>query len=209
MSPAEIELAYRAALRSLPNYRFGHEQLVHLLSILPPPPPGAPVTWRHAHLGQIIQEIRALDPRNPAEAGLGQTIISFRHLAAHLARRSFDPTASAQQVAELRRTAERLLRTATQTERLLKQRQAGRNTPGHPPLELEVDLAALDAVWCGIAGQPPVPGVDPMGLRSDPHAGVEAPSLAAPDPTERVKYTLCGQRIDLVRLATMPAAGSA
>jgi len=209
MSPTEVELAYLAALRALPDYRFGHDQLVHLLSTLPPPPPGTPVASRHAHLGQIIQDIRALDPRSPAEAGWVQQIISVRHLAAHFARRSFDPTLSARQVADLRRTAEGLLRTATQTERLLKQRQAGRTAPGHAPLEVEIDLAALDAVWCGIAGQTPAPGVDPVGLQSDGHAGVDGPSPAAPAPAERVKYTLCGQRIDLVRLATIPAAGSA
>jgi len=59
-SPTEAELAYRAALRALPDFRFGRDQLVHLLHSLPPPPPGAPVAWRHAHLRQIIQEIRAL-----------------------------------------------------------------------------------------------------------------------------------------------------
>jgi len=209
MSPAEIELAYRAALRALPDFRFGPDHLVELLHTLPPPPPGAPVAWRYAHLQQIIQEIRALNPRSPVDARWVMQIIAVRHLAAHFARRSSDPTLSARQVAELRRCAEQLLRTVTQTERLLKKRQAERNTSGHAPLEGEFDLQALDAVWCGIAGQTPVGGVDPVGLQSDDHTGVDEPSPVAPDPAERVKFTFCGQRIDLVRLATIPAAGSA
>jgi hypothetical protein len=209
MSPAEAERAYRAALRALPDFRFGHNQLVHLLRALPPPPPGTPVALRHAHLRQIIQEIRALDPRDVLEASLVSHIIAARHAAADTARLLLDPTASARQVAGMRRNAEAQLRVARQTERLLKQGRAGRAALGHAPAEVEFDLAALDAVWCGTAPLAPVPCVDPVGLRSAGHAGVGAPSRAAPAPAERVKYTMCGQRIDLVRLATIPAAGTA
>jgi hypothetical protein len=219
MSPAEFELAYRAALLALPDFRFGHDQLAHLLSTLPPPPPGTPVASRHAHLQRIIQEVRALDPRGPVQASLVSQIITCRHLAASMARRSLDPTTSARQAAELLRTAEALLRTARQMERLLTKKQAARDAPGQAPAQVDFDLAALDAVWYGTAGQTPVPGVDPAGLQSDDHAGIGGPSpaaplqaqqqAAAPDPAEQAKYTMCGQRIDLVRLATIPAAGTA
>jgi hypothetical protein len=219
MSPTEAELAYRAALRALPDFRFGRDQLVQLLRALRAPPPGAPVAWRHAHLRGIIQEIRALDPRNPVDAMSVLQIIAARHAAADSARLSLDPTLPARQAAQMRRSAKALLRTAMQTERLLKQQQAGRVAPGQPPAELEFDLAALDAVWCGTDLRAPVPGVDPVGLRSDGHAGVGGPSpagprearqqAAAPDPIGRVKYTMSGQRIDLVQLATIPAAGTA
>jgi hypothetical protein len=219
MSPAEAELAYRAALRALPDFRFGHDQLVYLLRALPAPPPGVPVAWRHAHLREIIQEVRALDPRDPMEAGFVSQIIAARHAAADPAGLSLDPTATARQAAQMRRSAEALLRAARQTERLLKQGQAGRVALGQAPVEVEFDLEALDAVWCGTDPRAPVPGVDPVGLRSGGHAGVGGPSpaaprearqpAAAPDPIGRVKYTMCGQRIDLVRLATIPAAGTA
>ncbi len=144
-------------------------------------------------------------------------IIATRHAAA--ARESLDPTLSARLVAGMRRSAEALLRAARQAERLLKKGQAGRVAGGQAPAEGEFDLEALDAVWRGTDLQVPVPGVDPVGLQSGGHAGVGAASpaaphdprqpAAAPAPVERVKYTLCGQRIDLVRLATMPAAGTA
>ena len=90
MSPLEAELAYRAALRALPDFRFGRTQLVHLLRALPAPPPGAPVAWRHAHLQRIVQEIRALNPRNPVEAMLVSQIIAARHAAADAARLEAD-----------------------------------------------------------------------------------------------------------------------
>ena len=87
------------------------------------------------------------------------------------------------------------------------------------PAEVEFDLAALDAIWCGADPRAPAPGVDPVGLPSAAHAGAGQPSraapcearqpTAAPDPIGQVKYTLCGQPIDRVRLATIPAAGSA
>jgi hypothetical protein len=209
MSPAELELAYRAAMRALPDFRFGHEQLVRLLGALPPPPPGTPVAARHEHLQRIIQEIRALNPCNPLDAMMVMQIIASRHAAAHSARRSFDPTLPARLVTGMRRSAEDLLRGARQMERQLQKEQARRNVSGHAPAEVKFDLEALDAVWCGTAPRAPVPTVDPAGLQSGGHAVVAQPSPAAPDSAERVKYTLCGLRTDLVRLATMPAAGSA
>ncbi len=219
MSPLEAELAYRAALRALPDFRFGHDQLVHLLRCLRAPPPGTPVAERHAHLRRIIQEIRALDPRNAMDARLVMQIIASRHAAADAARMSLDPSLSARQAAATLRNAEDLLRIARQMERLLKKAQVGRVAPGQAPAEVEFDLVALDAIWCGTIAQMPVPAVDPVGLQSGDHAEVGGPSpaapreaqqpAAAPDPIERVKYTLCGERIDLVRLATIPTAGSA
>ena len=209
MSPLEVELAYRAALRALPDFRFGHNQLVQLLRALRAPPPGTPVAERHAHLQRIIQEVRALNPRNPMDAMLVLQIIASRHAAADAARMSLDPTLSERQAAAARRNAEGLLRVARQMERLLKQEQARRVAPGQAPAEVEFDLAALDAIWCGTDPRAPVPGVEPAGLQSGGHAEVAGPSPAAPAPAERVKYTMCGQRTDLVRLATIPTAGSA
>jgi hypothetical protein len=219
MSPAEVELAYRAALRALPDFRFGRDQLVRLLRALPAPPPGTPVALRHEHLRRVIQEVCALDPRNPIEAMFVVQIIAARHAAAYVARQAPDPTASARQIVQRHRSAEALLQVARQSERLLKKEQAARVAPGHAPAEVEFDLEALDAIWCGTNPRAPAPGVDPAGLQSGGHAEVGGPSPAAPRearppaatpaPAERVKYTMCGQRVDLLRLATIPAAGTA
>jgi len=219
MPPTEAELAYRAALRALPDFRFGRDQLVDLLRALPAPPPDAPGAVRHAHIQGVIQEVRALDPRDPMEATLVSHIIAARHAAANLARLSLNPALSARQMDQSRRAVEGVLRAARQTERTLKKRQAGRGAPGQAPVEVAFDLEAVDAAWRGAAGQAPVPGVEPVGLRSGGHAEVGGPApaapraawqpAAAPGPAARVKYTMCGQRIDQVRLATMPAAGTA
>jgi hypothetical protein len=86
MSP--LELAYRAALRAVPNFRFGHDQLVRLLSALPPPPADAPVAFRHRLIRGIIEEVRALDTVNPLEAMLVAQIMASRHAAADCVHRS-------------------------------------------------------------------------------------------------------------------------
>ena len=65
---------------------------------------------------------------------------------------------------------------------------------------------------------------DLVGLRTQPvegepagRAGASSPAprpdapqpVAAPDLAEQTKFTLCGQRIDLLRLETVPPAGTA
>ena len=106
----------------------------------------------------------------------------------------------------MRRSAQELLRVASQTERMLKKRQPARIASGQATPKVEFDLEALDAAWCGIAGQTLVAGVAEPSSAA-PRRRSSKP--AAPAPVERVKYTMCGQQTDLVRLATIPAAGSA
>jgi hypothetical protein len=232
MSP--LELAYRAALRAVPNFRFGHDQLVRLLSALPPPPADAPVAFRHRHIRGIIQEVRALDPVNPLEAMLVEQIIAYRHAAADCARRSLDPTLPVQDVARLFRCMEMMERSTRQMERVLKKQQAGRvpvrQSPegqvpgdqasgGQAPAQVEFDVEALDAAWRDMHYPVVEPVVESDALQSASGAPIDVASTAPPPvtlrptlvpaPAERTKFTLCGQRIDLVKLATIPAAGAA
>ena len=165
MSPVELELAYRAALRAVPDFRFGHDQLVRPLIALPPPPAAAPVAFRHRHLRGIIQEVRALDAVNPLDAMLVLQIAASRHAAADCAHRALDPTLSVQDVARLFRCIEMLERSTRRTERMLKKQWAGRvpvrqapegQVPGdqasggqapegRAPAQVEFDVEALDA----------------------------------------------------------------
>ncbi len=239
MSPLELELAYRAALRAAPDFRFGHDQLVHLLSALPPPPADAPVAFRHRHIRGIIQEVRALDPVNALEAALVSQIIAFRHAAADSARRSLDPTLSVHDMARLFRCMAMLERSVRKIERSLKRQQAGRvpvrqalgdqvpgaqapggQAPGgQASAPVEFDVEALDAAWRGMYSRVADPVLKSGELRSPSGAGVDAAPTAPPPvtlqpapvavPAEQAKFTLCGQRIDLVKLATIPAAGAA
>jgi hypothetical protein len=119
-------------------------------------------------------------------------------------QRCTDPTLPAGLVTQMRRTAEALLRTAAQTERMLRRGRAGRKVASPVAVDVGFDLAALDAVWRG---------VDPIEPESDAVA-VEAPpspvALHAPtSPAPRAKYTVCGERIDLVKLETIVPAGTA
>jgi hypothetical protein len=94
---------------------------------------------------------------------------------------------------------------------------------GQAPAQVEFDVEALDAAWRDmhyrVADRVIDPVVEAGRLRSASGAGVDVASTARPPvtpqstpvpaPAKRVKFTLCGQRIDLVKLATIPAAGAA
>ncbi len=221
MSPAEAETAYRIAQQSLPTYRLGYDELDRALRAMPPPPDGAPVAWRHARLREIIQEIYALGPVDVAEAMAATQIVVIRHHAAHTARLSLDQALSSRLMLQVQRTVETLLRAAGQTERMLRARQQRRAVTGQvpatqAPAAVQFDLEALDAVWCRTA-----PRLDPpasTGVETEAAAGA-APAPVPPCDTQQVasapaaatsaKFTLCGQRIDLVRLGSMLPAGTA
>jgi hypothetical protein len=211
MSPVDVELAYRTALRALPDYQPSRHALDGVLRALPPPPPGASVAERHARLRQVIEELLALGPTNALEAMLASQIVICRHSAADSTRRSVDGTLTQPLAAQMRRSGEALLRVAGQAERLLKKQQARRVPRGQVPAEVTFDLEALDAVWCGTTHRPT------EATHETSASGQVLPvadsgrtcAVQQPDPIERPKFTLCGQRIDLVRLGTLPAAGTA
>jgi hypothetical protein len=99
----------------------------------------------------------------------------------------------------------------------------GQAPEGRAPAQVEFDVEALDAAWRDmhyrVADRVIDPVVEAGRLRSASGAGVDVASTARPPvtpqstpvpaPAKRVKFTLCGQRIDLVKLATIPAAGAA
>jgi hypothetical protein len=200
MSPLELKLAYRAALRAVPDFRFGHDQLVRLLSALPPPPADAPIAFRHRHLRGIIQEMRALDPVDPLDATLFLQIMASRRAAADCAHRSLDPTLAVQNVARLFRCMEVLERSTRQTERMLKKQRAerapvrqasegqvpgdrasrdqasrdqasgGHAPEGRAPAQVEFDVEALDAAWRDMHYRVADPVVDPVVQSGGPRS---------------------------------------
>lgn len=64
MSLAKAELIRRSGQDAGPEYHLGRDLLDSVLAALPPPSAGAPVTWRHARLRRIINEIAAFRPFN-------------------------------------------------------------------------------------------------------------------------------------------------
>ena len=142
-------------------------------------------------------------------------IIALRHAAADSERRARDGTNTEQWAARFARSAKSLLRTVGQTERMLKQQQAGRTgapqTPRrHKPAAANIRPPAPHATQHEIdpmnretpqAGQP---GTPPPASPHDPRWTASPPARAVPP-----KFTLCGLRTDLVQLATIPPAGTA
>ncbi len=182
MSPAETELAYRAALRAAAGLSLRPRS-----TRTPAARPAATTAGRARRLAACAPPAdHSGGPRaRSAQRGGGHDGLANhcrpsrgRGLGAPVPRSD----ASERQAAGMRRNAEELLRVARQMERLLKKEQAGRVAPGQAPAEVEFDLAALDAVWCGTAARAPVPGVDPAGLRSGGMRG-----LADPRPRRRAR----------------------
>jgi len=142
-------------------------------------------------------------------------IIALRHAAAEPERRSRDGTNTEQMAARLARSTKSLLRTVGQAERLLKQQQAGRTgspqTPRrHPSPAANIRPPALQAAQPEInpmnreTPQPGQPSTPPPAPPRDALRETSRPAQAAPP-----KFTLCGLRTDLVKLATIPPAGTA
>jgi hypothetical protein len=209
MSPLEIELAYRAALLAEPTPQPSPYLLESLIRALPRPPAGAPVAWRYAYLQRVIEELCAFAPFNAMEAALATQIIACRYAAADSLRRSLDGSLEPKLAAGMRRVAESLLRAARRTERMVRERPAGRMAATRVPAESVFDLAALDAVWCGHpAGRP---------VLEDQRENVALPATvrylpapaSPPDTVAPAKWTLCGQQVDCVRLETITPAGTA
>jgi hypothetical protein len=204
MPPFELDITRRDAQDATPEDHVNHNLLDDLLRALPPPPDGATVAWRHAYLRRVVEELAAFAPFTSMDAMMATQIVVCRHLAARTASQSVDPMMSMKVAAEMRRSVQALLRIAGQMERLLPRRRTA-EMPGNQVLvEIQVDLTALDAVWCGTAAVER----EPAGL-----GAVAAPSPAplgeATSPAGRARHTLCGQPIDHIRLETIPPAGSA
>jgi hypothetical protein len=205
MPPIKTEIACRAAHPVAPDCLLDRALLFQVLGAVSQPPASAPVDERHAHLRRVITELCALAPGNPIEAMLAAQIVAGRHAAEDAARRSADGTLDP---ARMRRRAEAMLRMADRAERTLRRAQA-RRVPGRQvPAEEQFDLAALDADWFGSERRKLDRGPSAEALELDTDGAVAAPLAVAPGAL-RTRYTLSGQRADLVDLATVPVAGSA
>jgi hypothetical protein len=200
MSRVGLEIALPA---TAPECQTSRQLLESVVRALPRPPVGASAGWRHAHLRRIAEELFAYAPYDPIDAMLAVQMVCARHAAVDTIQRSTDPSLPARMAVRMRRSAEALLRTATQSERMLRRRQAERNGGGSMVVDVGFDLVALDAVWCE---------VDPMERGPDAIEAAVPPSpvaLCGPPTAPRARYTVCGERIDLVKLETIPAAGTA
>jgi len=149
MSRAKTKLIPHYLQYAQPGFHLDRYLLHRLLLVMPPPWPGAPLTWRHARLRRIIKELAAFRPVNLAQAALARQIVQLRHMAADQVRRSLAHEVPERTARGLRRNATDMLRIAAQTERMLNRRPAWAVPPNDTPAAADVDLAELDAIWCG------------------------------------------------------------
>jgi hypothetical protein len=184
----------------MPPYHLSADLLEGAVTILPPPPPDASACWRHARLSRLVREISVLMPVDAAQAKLAAQIV-VRETADDTLGRANVPGLTVEQVCRVRRAAADLTRTSATLERALLRRQEQPAAFFGTVLSDQVDIAALDAVWCKDAGvnlpgagpeqQPAAPepatpepatGIAPVGL--EPAALVPAGLVPVPlDPT--------------------------
>jgi hypothetical protein len=180
----------------MPPYHLSPDLLEGTFAALPLPPPDASTSWRQAHITRLVEEITALMPADAAQARLASQILIVRELANNLTTRAYAPGATVEQMCRLGRTSAELVRTAAVLERALTRRQQQPVPFFGTVVADEVDIAALDAVWCNdpMRGLPPVAG--PRGETGPkptpasackpagdiaPHPAADQPNAAPPD----------------------------
>ena len=173
----------------MPPYSLDADLLAGAVTILPPPPPDASASWRQARLTRLVREISVLMPADAAQAKLAAQIVVYRETADDTLDRANVPGLTVEQVCRVRRAAADLTRTAATLERALSRRQDQPAAFFGTVLADQVDITALDAVWCKPA-RADFPGVS-AGVASVPQPTATAsaarestaPEPAIPEPT--------------------------
>ena len=174
----------------MPPYSLDADLLAGAVTILPPPPPDASASWRQARLTRLVREISVLMPADAAQAKLAAQIVVYRETADDTLDRANVPGLTVEQVCRVRRAAADLTRTAATLERALSRRQDQPAAFFGTVLADQVDIAALDAVWCKGA-RADRPGAASVGVASVPQPAAPAsaarestaPGPATPEPT--------------------------
>jgi hypothetical protein len=196
----------------MPPYSLDADLLAGAVTILPPPPPGASASWRQARLTRLVREISVLMPADAAQAKLAAQIVVFRETADDTLDRANVPGLTVEQVCRVRRAAADLTRTSATLERALSRRQEQPAAFFGTVLADQVDIAALDAVWCKGA-RADRPGAASVGVASVGAAAVPqpaasesaAPEAAASEPAAPERGTGIAP-VGLVPVGLVPAA---
>jgi len=165
----------------MPPYSFDPDLLAGAVGILPPPPPDASASWRQARLRRLVREISVLVPADATQAKLAVQLVVFRETADDTLGRANLPGLTVEQVCRVRRAAADLTRTSVTLERALSRRQELPAAFFGTVLGDEVDIPALDAVWCKAAPaeRPGGPAVGAAGLGAAAAPQAAAPAAAA------------------------------
>ncbi len=148
---------------------------------IPAPPPDATPAWRRARVTRLTAEIVAPMPANADQARISTQVLLFRELANTFARAAQAPGLPNDQMCRLGRTASGLMRTAIELGRSLARLQQKPAPFIGTVDDLEVDLAAVDAMWGNHAAQPiePPPALPP---RQPPRDATPPPVQLDPAP---------------------------
>ena len=168
----------------MPPYSLDADLLAGAVTILPPPPPDASASWRQARLTRLVREISVLMPADAAQAKLAAQIVVYRETADDTLDRANVPGLTVEQVCRVRRAAADLTRTSATLERALSRRQEQPAAFFGTVLADQVDIAALDAVWCKGA-RADRPGAASVGAAAVPQPAAPAPAAresTAPEP---------------------------
>jgi hypothetical protein len=162
----------------MPPYHLSADLLEGTFAALPPPPRDAPPNWRHERITRLIGEIVAFLPAGAGQARLAAQILIARELADTVTTRAYAPDVTVEQMRRLSRTSTELIRTAALLLRTLERCQQKPVPFYGTVIEDEVDVAAVDAVWCNDDMQSLPPGTCPGGETAPdvmPAAGEAAP----------------------------------
>ena len=192
MTPPSNGITTEVIREIMPPYHLSADLLEATIATLPLPPPDAPAAWRHERITRLVEEIAAYLPANAAQARIAAQILIVRELADTLTNRAHAPEVTVEQMCRLSRASAAQAQTASGLERALARHQKPPVPFFGTVVEDEVDIGALDAVWCrkpmkqsaplapatgGVCPLALDPGVDPVGARA---GGEVAPDDAAP-----------------------------
>ena len=148
MTPPSNGITAEVIRDIMPQYHLSHDLLEATILALPPPPADAPTSWREARITRLVQEIAAYLPADAAQARLASQILIVRELADRLATRAYAPELTVAEMCRLSRASGSLVQTVTGLERALARHQKLPAPFFGTVVEDEVDIGALDAVWC-------------------------------------------------------------
>jgi hypothetical protein len=162
----------------MPPYHLSDDLLQGTFAALPPPPADASPAWRLAHIKRLTAEITALKPADAGQARMAAGILILRELVDTVIARAYAPDVTIEQMCRASRSSAELVRTAGVLVRTLERSQQKPVPFYGTVIEDEVDLAAVDRVWCG--GTPASAGAGPVKREAAPAVAAAPASEAAP-----------------------------
>jgi len=167
----------------MPPYHLSQDLLHATFATLPAPPPDATPAWRRARITRLTTEIVAPKPADAGQARMSAQLLITRELADTFAKAALAPGLTIEQMCRLGRTASGLVCTTIELDRALAHHQQKPVPFVGTVVEEEVDIAAVDAMWCGHPAQPAdaPPTSPPRKPPRDP-----APPLTQADPAPTI-----------------------